>query len=826
MCLVLHSNMTEVPPSCRPVSTHCNTHINSQLCNYLLEDKVMKTLLTLLAVVILFFSSAVAQQNPCVLGPIDPMNDTVCRGWMTRDVDNGYMYFQMYDGNGPFWHPVWTGISCGRLWRTDGTPNGTSLYADAQVSGQVRVIDNLVYFSGVDPNGADDPWRSDGTAAGTFRLIDLGSKFAVQSELEEFTPVNGTVFMKYWYRKNFHVGGVVQLVKTDGTTGGSSVVQSGGLPGMWDLTGFGNNLLIYNRDLWISDGTEAGTVELRDICPAAPAVGCLNLPYSPWPDHYERMQTVKPFIMNGVYYARFSDGVNGAELWRSDGTAAGTVMVKDINPGSGTSWPIMFSEMNGELYFAAYDSESGMELWKSDGSATGTTLVKNINPNGNSEPLWLTAVTTAAGERLFFSADDGLNGRELWISDGTSLGTLMVKDINMNGSSNPRYDTLAGFEHRSSDEGYCLTMGSLNGILYFPADDGSGYELWRSDGTNPGTYKVIELNPGGESRPRFVTEVNGKVLFFAYEPTYGYEWWSYDPALPINYNIPPVAAASGAPTQGVAPLQVLFSSAGSYDPDGITLTYAWDFGDGIGYSTAPNPTYTYSVADMYTAELTVTDADNATATASVTITATSSAVSYIHVESQTVTSVVGGGNKVTGQDVVLIHDGSDQPVAGAVVFATYSGPTSGTVSGTTGANGTLTLVSSWIRNPSGIWCFTVTDVQASGYTYDDNAGSPGETCEPIPKRSSILPATCVLEQNYPNPFNPTTTIRFSLPDEMHARLKLFDLDGREVMLAQDGLLEAGSHSILLDCSQLPSGTYWYRLETGEGVLCKSMILMK
>jgi PKD repeat protein len=84
-------------------------------------------------------------------------------------------------------------------------------------------------------------------------------------------------------------------------------------------------------------------------------------------------------------------------------------------------------------------------------------------------------------------------------------------------------------------------------------------------------------------------------------------------------NVPPTAAASATPPSGKVPLTVSFSSAGSTDPDGSIVSYAWDFGDG-GTSSLANPSHTYTLAGTYTAQLVVTDNSGATATATVTIT--------------------------------------------------------------------------------------------------------------------------------------------------------------------------------------------------------------
>jgi ELWxxDGT repeat protein len=134
--------------------------------------------------------------------------------------------------------------------------------------------------------------------------------------------------------------------------------------------------------------------------------------------------------VSGTLFFSASDGNTGNELWKSDGTIGGTVLVRDIRPaafGVLRLLPSPSANVNGTLFFAAIDGTRGYELWKSDGTSTGTVLVKDIRPGlFGSYPYSLTNV----GGRLFFIADNGTNGRELWISDGTSTGTVLVKDIN------------------------------------------------------------------------------------------------------------------------------------------------------------------------------------------------------------------------------------------------------------------------------------------------------------------------------------------------------------------------------------------------------------
>src|SRR5205085_12384357 len=124
-----------------------------------------------------------------------------------------------------------------------------------------------------------------------------------------------------------------------------------------------------------------------------------------------------------------TNGVKGVELWKSDGTADGTVLVRDIVVGSSNSSPSNLTRFDDKtLFFMA----NGANLWKTDGTADGTVLVKTII--FGSSPANLTKV----GGMLFFTVDDGSaaaifavggHGLELWKSDGTTAGTKLVKDI-------------------------------------------------------------------------------------------------------------------------------------------------------------------------------------------------------------------------------------------------------------------------------------------------------------------------------------------------------------------------------------------------------------
>ena len=110
--------------------------------------------------------------------------------------------------------------------------------------------------------------------------------------------------------------------------------------------------------------------------------------------------------------SRAGDGIHGRELWTSDGTQAGTVLVKDIKPGRASgSFPSYLTAVGGRLFFTADDGKHGQELWRSDGTRAGTVLVKDISPGaGGGEYDERPSSLTGVGGRLFFTADDGTHG--------------------------------------------------------------------------------------------------------------------------------------------------------------------------------------------------------------------------------------------------------------------------------------------------------------------------------------------------------------------------------------------------------------------------------
>ncbi len=248
---------------------------------------------------------------------------------------------------------------------------------------------------------------------------------------------------------------------------------------------------LHGRELWRTNGTEEATYMIADI-----NTDTLSNPSSR-PQHLAAAGPQLFFVA--------SDIVNGTELWVSDGTEQGTRMVRDIFPGRAGSYPEELTAVGDIVYFRAEDGIHGSGLWKSDGTNGGTihllgdqqyapsaprelmafgdvlilvaqnekigeelyrvkgqdyALVRDIRPGAeSSSPRDLTVWNGA----VYFRADDGIHGEELWRTDGTKAGTELVRDLlplPIEGAS-VQYLT-------PSDKG-----------LYFAADDGQhGQEVW------------------------------------------------------------------------------------------------------------------------------------------------------------------------------------------------------------------------------------------------------------------------------------------------------------------------------------------------------------
>ncbi len=279
------------------------------------------------------------------------------------------------------------------LWESNGTPAGTRKLLDlpfVPVSRPEMIVagQELFFWTG------SSLWRSDGTPAGTREVSFDG--FMDPSTL---TRVGSRVFFAGHTSQHGN-----RVWKIEGAAGAPQLLlpstsSAGRDPSK--LTAFQGALYFFaltedfDPGLWKSDGTAAGTIVLRTFAQGS------------FPESAGKLVAVG----NRLYFA-FEEEGTGMELWSTDGTTAGTALVRDIVAGRSSSSPSQLAAAGDRLFFAAADEDHGIELWESDGTEAGTRMVQDIAPGvPSSQPEEL----TVAGGRLFFSADDGVHGREPWV---------------------------------------------------------------------------------------------------------------------------------------------------------------------------------------------------------------------------------------------------------------------------------------------------------------------------------------------------------------------------------------------------------------------------
>lgn len=342
--------------------------------------------------------------------------------------------------NGTLFFTADEGINGEELWKSDGTAAGTVLVKDINTgtngssSQYLTNVNGTLFFYADDGINGQELWKSDGTSAGTVLVKDInsgpGNSIPISQQL---VNVNGILLFSAFDGVNGQ-----ELWRSDGTSAGTVIVKDiyPGVGGSYPqyLAGFNNTLFfeaddaVHGQEIWKSDGTAAGTVMVKDI---NNGVG------SSYPAGFTNV--------NGTIFFIAYEPTTAYELWKTDGSASGTVLLKDITPGAGNSIFSWLTNVNGTLFFTVDDIDNGINefrLWKSDGTEAGTVLVKDINGAADgSNPNNLAAVNN----QLLFQGNDGINGDEVWKSDGTTAGTVLFQDVVPgNGSSMPNSFTVVG----------------------------------------------------------------------------------------------------------------------------------------------------------------------------------------------------------------------------------------------------------------------------------------------------------------------------------------------------------------------------------------------
>ena len=496
------------------------------------------------------------------------------------------------------------GIHGIELWRTDGTSAGTYIVKDVNPGQMSTLMVNMVaingkiYFAASRDGFNFYPWVSDGTESGTFAIdstetgrSSLPQRFAGLNDAV-FIAFNGTIFDQGIFAKlndDHHGFTFINAIKDAGYGGVRELTEAGGL---LFFTASNPN---FNRALWRTDGTEEGTYKLTDLIypngvPIIPTATSLLTAYNnklyfsfadatgfklgvsdgtitgtglapgnngikiPFANLYEYSFSVVNNVLflsgynqagkNGLYkydaanpnglvlvtdkfsispndaipnstleagnntlYFLVSNFQTGSQLWRSDGTDAGTTHIRSFDlPMTSFELPQPISRLHfylGNLYFVANDDLHGTEIWKSDGTTMGTAIIKDINPGPENSVSH--ALTEINGKVAFVANEfESRKGIELWSTNGTAAGTKLLKDINTT-------RTLSSSPLQSGS-------ATLNDKIIFSADDGvHGFEPYISDGTEKGTRLLNDISSGpGSSSPGFFSVKNHEFYFVAF----------------------------------------------------------------------------------------------------------------------------------------------------------------------------------------------------------------------------------------------------------------------------------------------------------------------
>lgn len=459
--------------------------------NLLAKKQARKILFYTIFLFPLFFPVSLSAQNPLLLK--SPLSGG--KGGKVEKIistSTGNTFFNTVDKSQPY-SDQWG------IWTTDGTKAGTqklSLTSPGYISTDATMLtplgNNKIVFAGDNTNGYGEIWVSDRTKAGTVVV----EQFYVPSHSNE---TYGTI-SEMASMGNFVLYGVhsndkhLQLRRTDGTTSGTTLVYDFGVIEQNRINWFTvNNGILY----FTLYDIEKGGIDIIWRSDGT-AAGTFILK-----DLASDYTITNHFWPNGkvVYFMTWKLPENSVVLFKTDGTVAGTIPVKTISPGKAGNNRISFSaSIENTSFFAADDGIHGMELWKTDGTAAGTIMVSDINPgSAGSYPSGLTALNNV----LYFSATAPSVGNELWKYDMNSgAGVIFVKDI-FPGSTGSNPSNLAI---------------QKNTILFSATRNvAEGNEFWITDGTNANTIQIANVDPNANvsSNPSLFTIVKDTAYFSA-----------------------------------------------------------------------------------------------------------------------------------------------------------------------------------------------------------------------------------------------------------------------------------------------------------------------
>ena len=497
----------------------------------------------------------------------------------------GRMFFNARDSHGA------------ELWITDGTAAGSHLVRDIAPGAanafpmNLQAVGDRILFNARISDLPAEPklWRSDGTETGTVPLGEVAGQEAGCGAWA--LPFNG----RTWFVGKIPGSYAVDLWSTDGTAAGTRVEitlpdEIRQLPvcnlqlssnGLVFTVGYNN----YNGALWRTDGTLAGTLRLGNITPVGAGAG-----------QFADSSTVA--ALNGTVYLLADDSAGtGRELWRTDGTTAGTALVADLNPGPDGAYDFAIRVFGNAVYFAY-----------SSGGAAPDGLYRLATPAAVPELIKAGQVGTrlaVTATRMFFMFT-APGSEALWSTDGTAAGTAEVKSLGATGDDLRIRSMYAG-------DAYLFFQGPI---------DASGYQMWMTDGTAAHTFRLSNFAPNEFFLDDNWVVLNDRPIFAWFDDVHGSEPWTVT-------DQPPVAVADAA-SLAHDTTTLIDVRANDSDPDSAAAMVATTIvtqpahgtlaAEGSGYRYTPTAGFSGSDSFQYrlTDEL---NAQSAIATVSITVTA-------------------------------------------------------------------------------------------------------------------------------------------------------------------------------------------------------------
>lgn len=304
-----------------------------------------------------------------------------------------------------------------------------------------------------------------------YDIISDNYSYVINSQKDKSTKIIGSYFYGFHSISKLFNGKIIYSASSEKKSmGGTLYISDGSIEGTSILKentkakssnpkqfmNIGNKLIFATNNspgLWISNGTEDGTLAIEKGF------------------SFSFIQELKG-CKEKAYFTAYTPSVKKG-LWKSDGTADGTNLVSDFSYSNYYYYVPKSSCLNNDLVFVMMDNQQNFNISRTDG--TNTTMLKSLGSVFISN-----LVTNSSQNIIYFDFNDGIHGNELWKTDGTASGTKLVKDIIPGETS-----AIVG-----NGLGYAF---SFNDILYFTIGINGESELWKTNGTEEGTMKVVDF---------------------------------------------------------------------------------------------------------------------------------------------------------------------------------------------------------------------------------------------------------------------------------------------------------------------------------------------